>query len=246
MIGRRAFIVGGLSLCYTHPGSTQAREGCVLYQTAPASVDTGLAGLSRLDLNYHFANGLIIILGQAAEVLGLNVSFGMYNDDVQNPNALASPTPLLPMMSGSGARDGTVAVGRNLVGVLEAQESDFGSALTAVCAHEFGHILQFQTVFTDLGKLPNSIVRRELHADFICGYFAAYRKEVDPRYDALTQAVTQYHFGDGRYTKDVKGHGTYEQRGDAVYEGFLLGRKGRIEPKRVAALGLDYVRKLSL
>lgn len=248
MMDRRTFVGGGLCLCGFHTATTQAlpREGCVLYQTAPASGDTGLAGLSRLNLNDHFANGLVIILGQLAEVLTLKASFGLYDDDDQKPNAVASPTSLLPMISGAEASDGTVAVGRKLISVLEVQERDFGSALTAICAHEFGHILQFQTVINDLGQLPNSIVRRELHADFVCGYFAAYRRESDPRYDALTQAITQYHFGDGQYNQDVKGHGTYEQRGNAVYAGFLLGRRGRIEPKRVAVLGLDYVRNLNL
>ena len=84
----------------------------------------------------------------------------------------------------------------------------------------------------------------------MCGYYGAYRKRIDPLYDALTQAVTQFEAGDKKESNQIKyvavSHGTYEQRGDAVYAGYLLGLGGRISPELVAQRGFEYVRGLSL
>src|SRR5262249_25799488 len=187
----------------------------------------------------------VIVLRQLSEVLEVSPSFGVYDDDVKKPNAVASDMSLLPVISGFPNADGTVAVGRHLIQVLQDQAADFGSALTAVSAHEYGHILQFKFVVDELMKLPKPDMSAELHADFVCGYFAAFRKLVQPRYDAATQAETQYHYGDdGKYIK--QSHGTPDQRGDAVYAGFLLGRNGKIDPKLLATIAFDYVRKLRL
>jgi hypothetical protein len=191
----------------------------------------------------HYANGLVWILQDLKYHLRLSPSFAMYDDDVRNPNAFASEAALAVGVLGHSP-DGTVAVGRTMMKVLEDESADFGSALTATCAHEFGHILQYKTVAGALRRLPQAEIRTELHADYVCGYFAAHRVQNDPNYDALTQAVTQYEAGDGKY-KAVS-HGTYKQRGDAVYAGFQLGYQGPQAPQVVAQKGVEYVQSLKL
>jgi len=245
-------LAGSLCLCCFKPGHTtqgSARSGCILYGTDPGQAQDALPGLARMDFSQDHENGLVWVLKQLSDVLDLSPAFGMYDDGEESPNAAASWKVLLPATAGAPLSGGTVAVGRQLVKVLKEKPVNekpvnLGSALTAICAHEYGHILQFKFIYADLAKLPSAGVRTELHADFVCGYFGAFRKQVQPTYDAATQAETQFRLGDGKYKR--VSHGTPEQRGDAVYQGFLLGLEGKINPKDLAARGLEYVRGLRL
>jgi predicted metalloprotease len=144
----------------------------------------------------------------------------------------------------SSAKDGTVAVGRNLINQIRKNTTNFGPALTAVCAHEYGHILQFKHVMHQLKQLSDFSVRVELHADFVCGYFGAYRKREDHAYPAAIQAMTQFRYGDGEYK--LINHGTRDQRGAAVNAGYLLGQSYAPTPPELAIKGLEYVTKLIL
>lgn len=202
-----------------------------------------------MDFSQDHENGLVWVLKQLSDVLDLSPAFGMYDDGEENPNAAASWKVLLPATAGPALLDGTVAVGRQLVEVLKKKRVngrplDLSGALTAICAHEYGHILQFKFIYAELAKLSSSGVRAELHADFVCGYFGAFRKKVQPTYDAATQAETQFLLGDGKYKR--VSHGTPEQRADAVYQGFLLGLEGKMNSKDLATKGLVYVRGLQL
>jgi hypothetical protein len=250
MVTRRDFLVGMACACWVSPSfaQTQRLPTCVRYQTAPADASGGLSGLAKLDLNVDYGNGLIAILADLGDQLGIRPSFALYDDPATNPNALSCQTPLLTEVLGS-SKDGTVAVGRRMIELLRIKSADFGSALTATCAHEYGHILQFRTVYDKLQRLPQGDIKIELHADFVCGYYGAHRKRIDPLYDALTQAVTQFEAGDKKESNQIKyvavSHGTYEQRGDAVYAGYLLGLGGRLSPELVAERGFEYVRGLS-
>jgi hypothetical protein len=247
VINRRAFIAGSMCACCTRRSSEAqhfSRSDCILYQAAPENDQSGLPGLSRLDFSQDFENGLVIVLRQLSELLQLNASFGLYDDPVRSPNAVASLNSLLPAMDGSSAPDGTVALGRKLIDVHRTKTANLGASISAVSAHEYGHLLQYKSVYGDLRKLTNRKVRIELHADFVCGYFAAHRRRVQPNYPAAIQAITQYRYGDAEYIP--VSHGTKDQRGDAVYAGFLLGRDGVVDPKVVAAKGFEYVRKLEL
>lgn len=249
MVKRRDFLTGMACACLVSPSfaQTQRLPTCVRYQTAPVDDSGGLSGLAKLDLNVDYGNGLIAILADLGDQLGIRPSFALYDDPATNPNALSCQIPLLTEVLGSST-DGTVAVGRTMIELLR-KSVDFGSALTATCAHEYGHILQFGTVYNKLQRLPSGEIKIELHADFVCGYYGAHRKRIDPLYDALTQAVTQFEAGDKKESNEVKyvavSHGTYEQRGDAVYAGYLLGLGGKLSPELVAQRGLEYVRELS-
>ena len=251
MITRRRLLVGSACAFCASPdyGNSKHRLTCVLYDKDPQDSAGGLFGLGRLDLNTNDALGLGIILKDLSDELEIKPTFAMYDDDASNPNALSSQTTLSPEILGQ-SEYGTVALGRKMLAILKWKYGDlYRSAVTATCAHEYGHILQFKTLYSLLQRLPGGKIRIELHADFVSGYYGAHRKRIDPQYDALTQAVTQFEAGDketGDEGYHAVSHGTFEQRGDAVYAGFLLGFEGKKDPKIVAEKGLDYVRSVSL
>jgi hypothetical protein len=253
MINRRQLLAGGLCLCHGIPARAEptTRPSCIYYNDNPGTDNGGLDGLAPLTLADDYnSNGFVMLLGEMKATLGVSPVVVLYDDPLKNPNALSCDRTLIA--DAPPAADGTVAVGRKLLNLMRSKPATFGSAMTATCAHEFGHILQFKTVLYDLQRLQDSAIRIELHADFVCGYYGAHRKRIDPKYDALTQAVTQFEAGDrdlsGTPSYKAVNHGTFQQRGDAVYAGFLLGLDGpkNITPEDVAKKGLDYVHGVTL
>ena len=90
----------------------------------------------------------------------------------------------------------------------------------AVCAHEFGHILQFKHgLIRKVNEGQPTVKRSELQADYFAGYFAGLRKRERPEYPAAVVAVTQFSVGDHGVT-NKNHHGTPKERGAAVVRGF--------------------------
>ncbi len=137
-----------------------------------------------------------------------------YYDDQRSPNAYATSAVRL------ARTDGTILFGTELLrrfrGELEYPEV----AVAAVCAHEFGHILQFKhALYQKLTAGQPTVKRGELQADYFAGYFAGLRKLARPSYPAAVVAVAMYKLGDSNKTgKDH--HGTTKERGAAVVRGF--------------------------
>ena len=178
----------------------------------------------------------------------VSVAFGYYQDDESNPNARPVQHTSLRGIGGVTPSDGAVLIGRHLIEQIRKREegtSYFGAALTAVCAHECGHILQFKHIVSELMQIQDHLITRaELHADFICGYFAAFRKREQPIYPAAIQAMTQFRYGDGAY--QPVDHGSPDDRGRAVDAGFQLAQTGvPLSAREVTFKGLDYVLNLS-
>jgi predicted metalloprotease len=93
-------------------------------------------------------------------------------------------------------------------------------SVAGVCAHEFGHILQYKHKLLSIVNAGQPSVKRgELQADYYAGYFAGLQKRNRPDYPAAVVALTQFNFGDTRYS-DVQHHGTPSERGSAVVRGF--------------------------
>jgi hypothetical protein len=246
--------MGALSLCcctLCHADSNEP-PGCVFFEThSDDKTDNwkeDLPGLRVLDFTENYQNALITVLTELSDLFQVKVAFGFYDDDVNNPNARPLQHTTLSGLSGISPSDGAVAVGRHLVEQIRKKEQGtryFGAALTAVCAHEFGHILQFKYILPQLMQIQDHLITRaELHADFICGYFAAFRKRQQPDYPAAMQAMTQFRYGDGAYQQID--HGSPNDRGNAVYAGFLLNQGKVLSPEDVTLKGLEYVMGLSL
>jgi hypothetical protein len=218
----------------------------------------GLAGFNILDfshpLEYDVLNGLAVVLRELDTTFSLTVAAGLYDDSEEFPNAGADPTLVLSLPANRTGKDGTVAIGRHLLAKLSSlpkvkvgdglSEDDLSTALTAICAHEYGHILQKKFIIDDtkawsrLVDLGDSkcMVGLELHADFICGVFGKIRKDEDSSYNAVAQARTQWTQG------DPETHGTNEQRGWAVAAGFSAAAKGLFTSAQdITLLGLDYI-----
>jgi len=207
-----------------------------------------LPGLKALDFSENFENALILVLIELSDLFQVKVSFGYYDDDPKFPNARALPQSSIKGLRGASPSDGLVAVGRHLIEQITEKEqgtSNFAAALTAVCAHEFGHILQFKYLLPQLMNInDHPITRAELHADFVCGYFAAFRKKEQKTYPAAMQAMTQFRYGDGVY--QPIDHGSPDLRGSAVNAGYLLGNGPSLSPEAAARKGLDYVMQIPL
>jgi hypothetical protein len=116
--------------------------------------------------------------------------------------------------------DGTVLFGRQLLQELLKSIEHPEVAVTAVCAHEWGHIVQFKRKLRERLLYNSPTVKPlELHADFLAGYFAGLRRKAMPNYPAAVVALTQYRVGD-TFIDNPEHHGTREERGAAVVAGF--------------------------
>ena len=92
--------------------------------------------------------------------------------------------------------------------------------VAAICAHEFGHICQFKAGVTEkLEKGFTTSKRVELHADYIAGFYAGLRRRERREFPAAVVALAQYNLGDDAITHPDH-HGTQEERGRAVVEGY--------------------------
>jgi hypothetical protein len=222
------------------------QRGCIFYQSAPSNYR--LAGVRRigpdqteislgpifLDLQYCFQlSADTIIFDDSASCHG---------------NAAAVPETLLPFPF-PAKFDGTIAIGNKLLASLHKYEFQM-AAVSAICAHEFGHLLQFKYVDKELSKIVNdedSSARAELFADFVCGYYAGFRRNLDHEWPAAVHALVQFRAGDYEFGRQH--HGTPKERGKSVENGFMLGNSKRNEllpPGAVAELALNYVKGLTL
>jgi hypothetical protein len=145
----------------------------------------------------------------------LNVSPGFaYYDDYDGLNAYASAHARL-----SGA-DGTVLFGQRLLRRLMDARENPEVGVAAVCAHEFGHILQYKIgLDKKVGNGQPTVKRIELQADFFAGYFAGIKKRESPSFPAAVVAMSQYNAGDNMINQPSH-HGTSDERAAATVRGF--------------------------
>ena len=118
----------------------------------------------------EFDYALAQTLGMLVDTLQVYPKFA-FCDDHESPNAYAAPASFF------SRRDGTVLLGVHLLTSLMSLEHHPEIAVAEVCAHEFGHIVQFKHgLIRTLSDRDSNNYRIELHADFLAGYFAGVRK----------------------------------------------------------------------
>jgi hypothetical protein len=182
------------------------------------------------ELDYALAQ----TLSQVSDTLGVLPGFA-YFDDSDHPNAYATDRMLM------AKPDGTVLFERGLLKTLLARPEHPDVAVTAVCAHEFGHILQYK-----LGLRPIILAgqttrkRLELHADYLAGYYAGALKLNNADYPAAVFATTQYLGGDSNVNR-FQHHGTRKERADAVVRGFEVAYRERRNLSDAVQIGVNYV-----
>ena len=185
--------------------------------------------------NAAFDLALAISLTRISSVFGVTPGFAYY-DDSDDKNAFASDEVRM------GRDDGTVLFGRNM---LKEQLAipDGDAAVIAICAHEFGHIVQFKKKLMGTLKEGQPTVKRcELHADYLAGYFAAYRKHEKPSFPAVKFAVVAHQIGD--FSKSTEHHGTPTERANAISEGFSAFKEKGLRFNDAVDAGVDYVKTL--
>lgn len=249
-INRRTMTIGIASLLtssrrapaqgFSTAGCAHLQAGCSFAEKATNS----FPALTRLSDNAVIALGAIgVELNMLLQVTAAPAFYDDADSGVEG-NAGALFQPVFATAPGMPPPDGTVLFGRKCYGGLGSQSA----AIAAVYAHEMGHLLQNKFVSTQLFNLRNqdrSVVRAELHADFVCGYYAAFRKQKQPDWAAVMHGITQFKFGDNQFA-NIQHHGTPAERKAAVEAGFQFGLGGMKSPADVANSGLQYVRSLIL
>jgi hypothetical protein len=185
----------------------------------------------------HFDYALAHTLSAMSELMHVLPGF-CYFDDSEGENAYATNRVRL------NRGDGTVLMGQRLLRRLMRQKEHPDVSVAAVCAHEFGHILQYKRGLTHIvGAGQPTVKRVELQADFFAGYFAGVRKLSRPQFPAAVFALTQYNFGDNM-VNSPKHHGRPDERAAAIVQGFEAGFRERRSLDQAIGISINYVKQL--
>lgn len=105
----------------------------------------------------------------------------------------------------------TISIGKKLL-IEEYSEANGDFGISAILAHQFGHIIQIQKQETLIGK------KAELHADYLTGWYLGKIKGLT--IDQITLLTSSFwDKTDENYFSEEK-HGTSEERKIALIEGF--------------------------
>jgi hypothetical protein len=185
----------------------------------------------------EFDMALAHTLAKISDVFSVLPGFAYY-DDYDGANAYATPSARLQNA------DGTVLFGQRLLKRLLATKEAPDVAVAAVCAHEFGHILQYKRQLDRrVGEGQATVKRIELQADFFAGYFAGARKREREDFPAAVFAVTQFNAGDDMIN-DPQHHGTKEERGAAISRGFEAAYRERLSLSDAIETSVAYVSRI--
>lgn len=250
---RRTLLGGGLAACacpcLARSAGAIESPGCVLtdadgeklypHGTATASVQsfTGRDTIIARSGDRDFDLALAQTLFKLSKALDVSPGFAFY-DDHDGFNAYATRVVRL-----NGA-DGTVLFGEGFLRQLRRGKESPEVAVAAVCAHEFGHILQFKHKLAARVRNGDSTVKRtELQADFFSGYFAGLRKKERPSYPAAVGALAQYNVGDNR-VNSPQHHGTREERGAAFVRGYDVAYRESKPLGEAIQISINYASRL--
>jgi hypothetical protein len=161
-----------------------------------------------------------------------------YFDDFDSPNAYA--TRVVRM----ARADGTGLFGQRYLKKWLAWPEHPDVAVTAVCAHEFGHILQYKLGLKPIILAGQATVKRlELHADYLAAYYAGALKLKKSNYPAAVFATQKYSVGNWN-VNSPKHHGTPNERAAAIVRGFEVAYRERRNLSDAVQIGVNYVAML--
>jgi hypothetical protein len=186
--------------------------------------------------NTRFDRALGMMLANLAGRFQVRPGFGFY-DDSGSPNALALKESKFP------DSHGTVLFGLKMIEAGLRGKAHGDMFVMGICAHEFGHIVQFfSSYYTRLvgGHSTQKLV--ELHADFLSGYYIGLRN-VDYSIRELVDLGRSWEaLGDSDYT-NINHHGTAEERLRAIEAGFKFAReRPEFGIKEACEIGARYLR----
>jgi hypothetical protein len=200
------------------------------YQTFATGNEPIMASSGDREFDYALAQTLSRITDTFRVLPGF-----AYFDDFDRPNAHA--TSLVRM----ARADGTVLFGQRYLKKLLAWPEHPDVAVTAVCAHEFGHILQYKLRLKPIILAGQATVKcLELHADYLAGYYAGTLKLKKSTYPAAVFATQTYSAGDWN-VNNLQHHGTPEERAAAIIRGFEVAYRERRNLSDAIQIGVNYV-----
>ncbi|WP_224703765.1 neutral zinc metallopeptidase [Devosia aquimaris] len=185
------------------------------------------SGNANLDIAFGRTQAML------ASAFKIDPGFAYY-DDGGSKNAYATTAPRL------GKPDGSVLFGLNFLRELLQMPEAPDAAVAAVCAHEYGHILQYKLGLQALNQGQPTVKRTELQADAFAGYFAGLRKLERPSFPAAVFARTKFLGGDNMIDHPNH-HGTPEERGQAVVFGFQLAFQEKLSLEAAIEATTNYV-----
>jgi hypothetical protein len=175
-------------------------------------------------------------LSRLTDMFGVLPGFSFF-DDYDDANAYWTSLTRLKRA------DGTVLFGTRYLQKYMREPESPEVVITAICAHEFGHAVQYKRNFMQqLNAGQPTVKRTELNADFFAGYFAGARKLQKPDYPAAVFAANRFSRGD--FSKDKDHHGTPEERAAAVVRGFETAYRERHSFAEAIQIGINYVSRL--
>lgn len=254
---RRDIVLGGLlsvafylaspCTCFARPIRARRNYGCILSdeevnqfmddRTDSRLYITGNEPMIPRSGDKDFDFALAHTLAKASATFEILPGFAYY-DDYDGLNAYATPRVRL------NNTDGTVLFGQGLLKRLMGGQESPEVAVAAVCAHEFGHILQFRRGLDRVvGAGQSTVKRMELQADFFAGFFAGIRKLERPAFPAAVFAMTQFNFGDNM-VKNPGHHGTPDERGAAISRGFEVAFREKRKLAEAIQFSVNYVQTL--
>lgn len=246
MISRRQFL--GTTCCclaYLASGKRLRAEsddlyhGCFLSSSEFRSVDINFGEIDTSTGNRTIDRAIGTTLTRISDLFDVHPGFGFY-DDEDDPNAFATEITAL------GGTRGTVGFGYTL---LEEQIEKHPSGISVmgimgIIAHEFGHIVQFSPdVRSELQKVQPTLRLKELHADFLAGFYAGRRRLSHMNMD--TDGLGDAFLALGNFnTRSPEHHGTGEERLEALIQGFQLGKQGESTINDAVEEGIQAVRRI--
>jgi hypothetical protein len=226
--GALTLLFGSAQKCFCFDSRAPHSRGCNLHaddvnSVYPHGTSTGISDEDSIipnsgDKAFDFA--LAQTLYMLTQKYGVRPGFA-YFDDSASPNAYATPVARL------ANADGTVLMGKALLGTLRRMPEAPDVAVAGVCAHEFGHILQFRYgLMEKVNSGQPTVKRSELQADFFAGYFSGLRKREKQSFPAAVVSMTIHGFGDTEFHNPTH-HGTPEERARSVILGFESASSGK-------------------
>ena len=221
-------------------GASAPRGFTVGDQSFPIAASSG---------NRAFDRAMAETLYQISLVFGVTPTFGFVRGgNVQNAFATALRYKPDPGDDPLPEREhGTVIFGDGMVAYMQSKGSqNMVASVLAICGHEFGHIVQYNYAYDNQplilvlnGDQP-TVKRGELHADYLLGYYVATAKARNPNVPAAEVAKAALVIGDRNF-ESRDHHGTPEERGAAVYEGYRASAERNLKFEDAAIEGLRYV-----
>jgi len=252
LVSRRAILQMGACLACVSgkPAVAETRYGCTLQGGEMAqymspsnyempywgSVPVVETGRLRGSGDSAFDRALAMTLVKISDIFSVEPGFAF--SELVKLNAFASSNKSL------GRDDGSVMFGNSLYREIMQRREYPEVGVVAVCAHEFGHIVQYRHGIDKILVSNGRVKRLELHADFLAGYFAGRRKLERPDFPAAVFASTQYSFGDSDYG-NAKHHGTQTERGAAVVAGYESAYRSRQNFADALQTGIQYVSSIA-